>query len=102
MAARKARYRNLELTFAKRQRGRRPRRVRCRCSKCEHRQTFRGFPWNHRREPVCQCGSKTWRVDWYRQLTETTRTRCDCGGRSHPHRRGSCGQPKYQCAAIAA
>jgi hypothetical protein len=103
VAARKTRYRKLEYSFTARMRGRRSPRVRCRCSHCEHRETFRGLPWLKKRVPQCpECGSRAWRVDWYRQLTETSRNRCDCGGRHFPHRRGSCGIPIYQQAAKAA
>lgn len=97
MTARKQRYRRMEQTI-------KPwdarRRFRCRCSKCEHRETFRGYPWLKKRIPPCpECGAKQWRIDWYRQLTETTRNRCDCGGLHFPHRRGSCVPKEYRCAA---
>jgi hypothetical protein len=100
MTALKPRYRKIEASASKRNAmraadGARKIRYRCRCSKCEHRVTVRGLPWERRKPLVCLCGSQAWRVDWYRMLTETTRTRCDCGGRSFPHRSGSCGMPKY-------
>lgn len=65
---------------------------RCRCSRCEHRATFRKNPRQMRRTPVCAgCQSVHWRIDWYRTTKrEHRRARCDCGGRHYPHRFGSC------------
>lgn len=90
--ARKPKYRQIESAARP---GDRRRRMRCRCSKCEKRATFRGYPWNKRRIPQCECGARAWRVDWFRMLVETTRERCDCGAVHFPHSR------RY-CAKIAA
>jgi hypothetical protein len=90
MAARLAKYLKLEISRSNFRPGRKPR-FRCRCSKCEHRETFRGLPWMKRKVPQCpECGSRKWRVDWFRSTVETSRNKCECGGRHFPHRRGSC------------
>jgi len=67
---------------------------RCRCSRCEHRETFRKNPRQMERTPVCaRCKSTQWRVDWYRTTKrEHRRARCDCHGWQFPHRYGSCHQ----------
>lgn len=41
----------------------------CRCSRCGARRTMR-FPDTYKRPPRCRCGSRKWRVDWYRMTHE--------------------------------
>jgi len=99
--ARKPKYQRIERVARP---GDKRRRIRCRCSKCERRATFIGYPWMKRRVPRCECDAQAWRVDWYRMLIETTRNRCDCGALYFPHRRDYCKKilgEVYTCASMA-
>jgi hypothetical protein len=82
------------------------RRYRCRCTRCEHRRTFRDHPSQIVRPPKCSgCGSSSWRVDWYRTTRrEHRKVICHCGGRPFPHRTGrtSCNPSMYYRPAMAA
>lgn len=64
-------------------------RYKCRCSKCEYRKTFTKLPDLMRVTPRCPCGSRNWRVDWYRTTRkEHRRVLCHCPARHFPHRGG--------------
>lgn len=64
---------------------------RCRCSRtsCLARRTLAKHPSLYVVPPTCHCGALL-RPDFYRQLTETTKQKCECGFASFPHRRGYC------------
>lgn len=65
---------------------------RLRCSSCDHRRTSHTDPVGYIRPPACElCGSKRWRVDWYRTTRKESRRRgvCYCNGRHFPHRPGT-------------
>jgi hypothetical protein len=74
---RKAAYRKLKVTR---------RRVRCRCSRksCAARRTLAKHPSRYVRPPRCFCGALL-RPDYYRQLTETRKHKCECGHVHYPH-----------------
>ena len=48
-------------------------------------------PQLERRTPRCTCGSREWRVDWYRTTRRESREAlCHCAVMHFPHSRYSC------------
>jgi|GEM_PF-2046943 len=87
-----------------RQKTRRRTRYRVRCSCCEARRTLRRHPDHYQHPPRCRCGSRRWRVDWFRTAgIEKRRYTCRCIGYPFPHRRGSnCVDLPFFCMGKAA
>lgn len=78
----------------------------CRCRSCGARSKLRKDPRFYADSdlPRCFCGSRSWRVDLYRQTgKEAAKQTCFCGALPFPHRKGSTymvgrdGQPMSWC-----